>query len=214
MCYNTLRLIYYFFHMENQELRFQLLLILRYTPFSWPTKSFSYAALVMKLAFHLLSLNNTWHITRKDRIENSSILIRIITIYWQASSEVLNVFGSPWIRGTGTCLSNIIFRQKVMKIVFLVFFEFKATDPLKFCFRSSVTSRTKAHSRGLKTHGIVLWTCVEEHGGRAWAIFSIFWLNQSDWWPIISLRLHKSSFYYKSKHFILTIWEFEHFVAY
>ena len=33
MCYDTLRLIYYFFHMENQELRFQLLLILRYAPF-------------------------------------------------------------------------------------------------------------------------------------------------------------------------------------
>ena len=40
----------------------------------------------------------------------------------------------------------------------------------------------------------------QEHGPRAWAIFSIFRLNQSDWWPIISLRLHKSSFYYKSKH--------------
>ena len=81
-----------------------------------------------------------------------------------------------------------------------------------FRFWSSLTWQTQSHFVDRKiprNFSLNLSAWRQKHGGQAWAIFSIFRLNQSDWWPIISLRLHKSSIYYKSKDFILIIWEFE-----
>ena len=51
----------------------------------------------------------------------------------------------------------------VLPVNFLLFFKFKVTDPLKFSFRSSATSRTIAHSTSETP-----WNCSLNLRGGAW----------------------------------------------